>query len=323
MNDKSDNNNNQLQNKSLFVEPILKDLIIKITNCCNYLDNPQYSLFKGCYDWHSCVHGFWAIFRISLFLQLAISEQHQALHLYDIINDDSVRGEFSLISQNPDFEFPYGRAWILRLSIDYHIWCVNHNKEPNKSFKEMTDFVAKDLLERVITDKKEEVLYSEDEYGNIPWTCIQLFEYNKYFNSDEKAEEVSIFVEKNFLKKVEITFKSDLNSEGFFSLSGLLILCINKTLSVEKRKEFLKLNPDFLDNLDVVDIGGKVHQLGLNWSRAWGLKSCVKEENFWEHVKVGMDVHNLIQKEKKFGEYSSYYAYDHWVPQFIVYALTY
>ena len=69
----------------------------------------------------------------------------------------------------------------------------------------------------------------------------------------------------------------------------------------------------------------RAHHLGINWSRAWALRALsrkMKDESarkrfddaFLKHVDIGMKHHR-----KYVGKYT---IYDHWVPQFAVYAMT-
>jgi len=88
------------------------------------------------------------------------------------------------------------------------------------------------------------------------------------------------------------------------------------------------------DNIEPFELVQKVHHLGILWSRAWALKAISQnstlsetdrkkyKSSYFNHISKGLFHHNKIQKEQKFQDYSSYHAYDHWVPQFILYSLT-
>ena len=63
----------------------------------------------------------------------------------------------------------------------------------------------------------------------------------------------------------------------------------------------------------------------MNWSRAWALRALARrapdaatrarlENAYLEHVRAGMRQHAAHAGD--------FMAYDHWVPQFAVYALT-
>ena len=302
---------------------ILANLYTLIYECCLNLDNPMYGIFKECFDWHSCVHGFWAIFRLSFDNNSNEDAIIKSMKINEMMSDIAIEKEFNLLLENPEFEYPYGRAWLLRLSIDYDQWCDHHSIVKKSMFKLMTDHVAIKLLERILNSDTDDDSYMEIEYDNIPWALIQLYDYFQHYNLNDNSIKVKKFVTQNYcLNKLKnnLSFSLDHFSKGFFSMAGVLILCINKTQDEESKQQFLKRNPAFLDDLTPVP-GYGVHQLGLNWSRAWGLKSCGLDIVYWNHVKLGWSIHQQIRETKEYAGYSSYYAYDHWVPQFIVYTL--
>jgi hypothetical protein len=68
-------------------------------------------VFDGNYDWHSAVHGHWAL------LSMARVTRHRTLEA-DVmarLTDTALRRERSRLAADPAFEMPYGRAWLLLL----------------------------------------------------------------------------------------------------------------------------------------------------------------------------------------------------------------
>jgi hypothetical protein len=68
-------------------------------------------VFDGEYDWHSAVHGHWAL------LSMARVTRQTALEtkLRQRLTDAALRRERTRLAMNPAFEMPYGRAWLLLL----------------------------------------------------------------------------------------------------------------------------------------------------------------------------------------------------------------
>jgi hypothetical protein len=303
-------------------ETCLIELFDLIYDCSINNDNPHYGLFRGCYDWHSSVHGFWAIFRISLEINSnKISRKTKKIYEFFNENIDILR-EVNLLRSEIKFEFPYGRAWLLRLAIDYQKWCKINNLPSNELFNKMSEEVANDLFDRLLMEKDLDDSFLKVEYDNIPWALTQLYDYFNHIGFDEKVVKIIDFVRRNYIKNLPICFADDLINKGFFSLVGNVVLCTYKTQTKENLYKFNELNHNMFNYLDPINIGKKVHQLGLNWSRAWSLKISGFNEKYWKHVSKGWSIHKQIVKEKKFEDYDSYYAYDHWVPQFIVYTIT-
>lgn len=109
-------------------------------------DNPHYAWFRGCYDWHSCVHGYWACVAAADWLaHYGSSNAAATLDTHSVspprartsINDAlesitglnheegqpggdafaSLRRELVMLGESQQFEMPYGRAWLLRLLV--------------------------------------------------------------------------------------------------------------------------------------------------------------------------------------------------------------
>lgn len=68
-------------------------------------------VFDGNFDWHSSVHGHWAL------LSMARVTRNRALESETMarLTDAALRRERSRLAANPGFELPYGRAWLLLL----------------------------------------------------------------------------------------------------------------------------------------------------------------------------------------------------------------
>lgn len=78
--------------------------------------------FYGCFDWHSAVHGHWAMVRVlALFPSLPESSELR-VKLSAHLQPDRIAQEvaFFSASRNRTFERPYGIGWLLRLSAELH-----------------------------------------------------------------------------------------------------------------------------------------------------------------------------------------------------------
>lgn len=82
--------------------------------------------FYGCFDWHSAVHGHWAMVRVlSLFPSLPESVELRS-KLSAHLHPDRLKQEVAFFSadRNRTFERPYGIGWLLRLSAELHTLSV-------------------------------------------------------------------------------------------------------------------------------------------------------------------------------------------------------
>ena len=78
--------------------------------------------FYGCFDWHSAVHGHWAMVRIlGRFPTLPEADAIRA-KLDDHLSSDKLGRERATFEQarNGGFERPYGWGWLLRLDAELH-----------------------------------------------------------------------------------------------------------------------------------------------------------------------------------------------------------
>ncbi len=80
--------------------------------------------FYGCFDWHSAVHGHWALVR-----QLRLVPDHPAAdairaRLDEHLSAEALAAELAYFDEphHRTFERPYGWAWLLRLVAELHTW---------------------------------------------------------------------------------------------------------------------------------------------------------------------------------------------------------
>src|ERR1700740_3147140 len=82
---------------------------------CSQRKDTDHPAFKGCVDWHSAVHGVWAL----VAYQRATGDAQYAPLVASILNKPALVREQEHLRQAPSFEMPYGRAWFLRLALDH------------------------------------------------------------------------------------------------------------------------------------------------------------------------------------------------------------
>ena len=82
----------------------------------------RHPVFYGCFDWHSAVHGHWALVRG---LRLFPDHPDEAAIVECIdrrLTDRNVAEEVAYFESNPSFEEPYGWSWLLRLAAELNLW---------------------------------------------------------------------------------------------------------------------------------------------------------------------------------------------------------
>lgn len=100
--------------------------------------------FYGCFDWHSSVHGHWALVKLlKLFPQLP-ERQEIVAKLGQNLTADNIAKEVSFfrIPNNANFERTYGWAWLLKLQQELDTWNDPAAAELARNLKPLADTIA-------------------------------------------------------------------------------------------------------------------------------------------------------------------------------------
>lgn len=263
----------------------------------------RHHVFRGCIDWHSAVHGHWALFRIARLVD-------GCDELAELANGSMERrgmaNEAAMLAAQPGFEMPYGRAWFLALARDYELWSAGDQR-----LRAMADAVAGSL--RAFYDGQAASANSH-EYQNASWAFAQLYHWYAFVECAADVEWVRAQVRARFAEPPTRTFAEDHTLEQFFSPTGnwLYLIAHATPDALPAAITAARLDADALR--PITELPRTAHGLGLNWSRAWCLAALGLTEAFDAHVAAAMAHHEL--------KAADVWAYRHWVPQFAVYALT-
>jgi len=270
----------------------------------------RHSIFHGCYDWHSAVHGHWALLRIARVTgEARFVEQATAA-----LVPDRIAVEAKLLRDQPGFEMPYGRAWLLRLAIE-------HAAIGSTGLRAMADEVAASLVDRYRLSAPSP---ASREYASGSWALVQLAAYAATTSDAELGAFVQHEIAANFLDAGDVPgFADDRANPDFFSPRAnwlYLIAMTQPRATLDRMLAAAALDEAVLAPID--PIRREAHHYGVNWSRAWMLHRLallypdepLYRRAFDAHVAVGVRDH-----ERGVGDYM---AYGHWVTQFAVYALT-
>ena len=72
-------------------------------------------VFFGSFDWHSAVHGHWALVRLVRLHPDEPWTRDLRIALSGSFTPEAVAGEVAYLAERPGFEMPYGIAWLLQL----------------------------------------------------------------------------------------------------------------------------------------------------------------------------------------------------------------
>lgn len=255
----------------------------------------HHAIFHGCYDWHSAVHGHFALLRLARVL----GDPRFAEPALAALTPERLALEAQLLREKPAFEMPYGRAWLLRLAIEHGGTALEGiASEVARSLVDRFDYVAPHPATR--------------EYANGSWAIAQLAAWAEHAQSRHLADWVERIIEDNFLDPDEVPALDDDRVESdFFSPHANWLYLLARTRPASLAIGDLDLLP--------VKVNGRAHHYGVNWSRAWMLHrlSLIDpryRDAYEAHVDAGIADHARAATD--------YLGYGHWVPQFAVYAIT-
>ena len=270
--------------------------------------------FHGCYDWHSAVHGTYALLAASrltgesTFAEMALSQA----------GSTAVAAEVSALAGGRlDHEVPYGMAWVLVL-----------DAEAARSDLDVFGDLAIAAADRVVGHldalRRGGDLTSaafDAEYPSATWATIALRRWglarcNSY--AIDAADRAAALILGAFsgggAKPAQATA-----GRGFFSPVHLAVL-LAADLGCGADPAVLDGRTGFDTDLLAGTQEPTVHSAGLNFSRAWGLYGAwrITREPRWRDVAAGLIIGHAARPERWRDDYA---RYAHWIPQFGVFAV--
>jgi Protein of unknown function (DUF2891) len=266
----------------------------------------RHPAFKGCVDWHSAVHGVWALVAYE---RATGNRQHFEL-VSSILNVDALRAERAHLAHSPQFEMPYGRAWFLRLAIEHH------KLTGRDDLFAFADEVARGMQAYYRT---RHIDRCSGAYASDSWALINLLDYARYRHLTELEAEVTGRVTRSFVD-TEPSCAYEGERGNFMAIATNWAALVSRVLKA----------PDYAEWLDrfiavnglpspIVRANGD-HEFGLNFSRAWGLWDMYAHsgradvaEAYAAHLDRGLTPSSNWR--------GSYMVVGHWVAQFAMFAM--
>ncbi|MEK7468912.1 MAG: DUF2891 family protein [Planctomycetota bacterium] len=278
-------------------------------------------VFHGNIDWHSAVHGHWALFRIAR----ATGRHGEEARLADeSLEPGLILKEMALLKDDPLGELPYGFAWFLLLAEEFEQWSTELKGKDPKRLRAMADAAAAALVAHY---RRKGPSPLTREYENASWAMVRLHSWFSFAQDKEALAAVNAWIAgMKGLEKPANGFVFDRSHSDFFSRFGNFAYLTAKTREPADLSAFMALRPIFDEDIaPLVNTDDTAHHLGTNWSRAWALKALAAtapEEADRKRFRKAFEAHvvqGMKQHEESKGDY---WAYGHWVPQFAVYAVT-
>lgn len=289
---------------------ILNKLIEPVVRCVRREDT-DHPAFHGCIDWHSAVHGTWALVK---YTQLTGDRSHLPL-IRSTLTPENIRAESDYLKSHPSFEMPYGRAWFLRLASDYR-WLF-HSEE----LDEMADEVAESMVHYYRQHPPDPWLR---EYRNSSWALINLYDYAV----SSHREKLRLFVLDNIHDHFLNPGRPCPIGDEARLWPDFMPICTTWAYLVVRSGELKDpqswLNRYFPDSseLSVIRQPSNAHHMAMNFSRAWGLWHLWKATGNPQYLNLYLD-HFRWQLKQRAWWSGDYHSVGHWVAQFGVLAYSF
>ncbi|MBX2796527.1 MAG: DUF2891 domain-containing protein [Myxococcales bacterium] len=270
--------------------------------------------FHGCYDWHSAVHGVYALHAIH-----RLTGAPLCLEVADsVLTASAIREEQTLLEAGGvPGELPYGYAWLLALARERELATGRADLAP------LATAAAKRLAAwmRALSSTAFSTAVHADDYRNLSWALLNLGEWSAHTGHQAHVALAEGLARQLMGLDASLPLGRDLDApRNFFPPALHRVLAVLTLLPEEETADWISdLLPERFD-LRPVETPQTAHLAGLNFSRAWGLWRLwqVTGEARWRTLYV-----DHLQTHLSRPEYwaVNYDAHSHWVPQFGVYAL--
>jgi len=264
-------------------------------------------VFHGCIDWHSACHGIWALIAHR---GLTGSTRHAAL-VDTLLMPGALALEAEDLAAHPDFEMPYGRAWLLRLALEDRIVSGSTRLGP------FGRAMAQSLVDRYRQKAPDPFAR---EYGNPCWALTNLFDYARV----EGRGDLETFARETaasllpYLDRLPSPTEEEAWPDFMAVVPNLCDLLV-RTGALSGADLMRKAGARLLALKPVLQ-PTRPHHYALNFSRAWALFALHEGTQDEKMLGVALDhlETGLAHPSWWRGDYR---AVSHWVPQFGLFAL--
>lgn len=290
--------------------------------------------FYGCWDWHSAVHGHWAMVKVLKLFPDMPEKDSIRMKLRANLTQANLAAEYDFFAKESftkGFERTYGWAWLLKLYAELATW----EDEEAQEWKANMQPLATLLSEKSVDYLK--VLSSPlrpGTHANTAFSFGLMTEYALVMKDTTLLEAMKSFSGKHFA--------SDQNCPTAYEPSGTDFIspCLAEAAVMTHFMEsaaYLEWFKAFLPALDSPEFGTIAspptildkedpsigHLIGLMFQRAWCLKQIAAM--FEDDDPRKAEFLNIADQHIRSGEsimFESGYGGAHWLATFAIYAYT-
>jgi len=274
---------------------------------CVERDDTSHELFHGCIDWHSATHGFWALTAAA---RIAGRDDLGA-YVKGELTQRAIAAERTLLARRPGFEMPYGRAWFLRLAIEFE------RAFGDERLRAMAEDVAASLIAWL---KDGPVDPDALSYDSASWVLINLRAWGSH-----RADAATIVLVDEIVRARFVPFDApcrvdrDERNRSFMAGCTNRAWLVSETLAGDDFKAWLDRYIPNPDAIEPVVKPANPHLYGLDFSRAWGLWQLYRRSGDERYRDLYVDHFSLAFDNHRWWR-GGYRTVGHWVAQFGMFA---
>jgi DUF2891 family protein len=289
--------------------------------------------FFGCFDWHSAVHGHWALIRLLKTFPGLPEAQAIRKKLGAHLTAEKFAAELAYfkLDRNRTFERPYGWGWLLRLAGELHTFDDADAKLWSTATKPLADFLAQRTIDYL---DKLSVPVREGTHSNTAFALVHALDYARAVGDNKLSRAIE--------RRAMDFFSQDKACPTAYEPSGedFISPCLAEADLMRRvfaQAEFIKWLDAFLPALDsdqfaplrraveVKDIKDpKIgHLIGLALQRAWcfkGIAAALPQTDMRRAIFAKLA--RLHRHEALRQMFESGYGGEHWLASFAIYLMT-
>ena len=292
----------------LFEAPHWADLLVQVPARHVVRHDTIHPAFHGCIDWHSACHAVWALLAHR---GLTRDASHEAI-VDQILMPAKLAAEAADLADRPDFEMPYGRAWLLRLALE------DRAVSGSTRLHAMARAVAESLVLHYRAHPPQPL---SREYANPCWAMTNLLDYAGAENRADLASFVRETVAAHILPSLDRLPEPAVEETwpDFMAVTPNLCEIVVRSGVADVARVMARAG-DRLRALKPVTAPQKPHHYALNFSRAWSLFALYEASGDETLLALYLDHMQMSLNHPSWWR-GDYRAVAHWVPQFGMFAL--
>jgi Protein of unknown function (DUF2891) len=266
--------------------------------------------FHGCLDWHSAVHGVWAL---TAYARMTGDPQDEP-RIAEILNPAKIAAEQAFLRSRPDFEMPYGRAWFLRLAREHELHFRTGALRP------MAEELHASLMAHYGAHPPDP---RRGSYQSASWALLNMHDYAAWSGDAAALDAIRRWVETHFLDVAQ-GCDCALEAGHFMAVTTNWAWLVSKILPQDQFDPWAEAFFARSGLPHPVTHPLSWHHHGLNFSRAWGLAALHAASTSASAKEAYLDAH-IAHFRATYDTPAlwrgSYEGVGHWVPQFGMLAL--